>query len=167
MEIKTQITNSTGKVFVTTYRDGSPEANLESGVIHGVHSFCFYGDKMVIVSSSGKEWTPPGGGIEPGETYEKASVREIKEEANMKVLHQECIGYQDIWISDENRMVRQVRMFCIVEPYGDFESDPDGDILEIKLIDPKDYKEYIKWGEIGDHLIKRALEMKDKMADNQ
>ena len=54
-------------------------------------------------------------------------------------------------------------MFCIVEPYGDFQSDPDGDILEIKLIDPSDYKEYIKWGETGDHLMKRALELKSGM----
>ncbi len=163
MEIKTQITNSRGKVFDTVYRDGDPETDLENSVIHGVHSFCFYKDKMVIVSNSRKEWTPPGGGIEPGETYLEASTREIKEEANMKVLHQECIGYQDVWISDENRMVRQVRMFCKVEPYGDFESDPDGDISEIKLIDPKDYKEYIDWGEIGDHLMIRAIEMKDAL----
>jgi hypothetical protein len=53
-------------------------------------------------------------------------------------------------------------MVCIVEPYGDFESDPDSDISKIKLIDPKDYKEYIKWGEIGDHLITRALKIKEK-----
>ncbi len=117
---------------------------------------------MVIVGH-GKDnnWTPPGGAIEKGETYEQASIREIKEESNMKVLHQECIGYQDIEIPGEDKIVRQFRMFCIVKPYGEFESDPDGDILEIKLIDPKDYKEYIKWGEIGDRLIKRALEMKN------
>ena len=78
----------------------------------------------------------------------------------MKVLHQECIGYQDGEATGENKIGRQFRMFCIVEPYGDFEKDPDGDIFEVKLIDPKDYREYIKWGEIGDRLMERALEMK-------
>ena len=57
-------------------------------------------------------------------------------------------------------MIRQVRMFCIVEPYGDFVSDPDGDVTEIKLIDPKDYKQYFDWGEIGDRIVERAVEMK-------
>ena len=163
MQIKTQITNSIGQVFEVTYRDEDPDTNLGDTVISGVHSYCFYNGKMVIVCSSKKEWTPPGGGIEPGETYEEASIREVKEESNMKVLKQEYIGYQDIWIAHENRMVRQVRMVCIVEPYGDFESDPDGDIFEIKLIDPKDYKEYFDWGEVGDHLMKRALVIKDSI----
>ncbi len=163
MQIKTQITNSIRQVFEVTYRDEDPDTNLGDAVFSGVHSYCFYGDKMVIVCNSQKEWTPPGGGIEPGETYGEASIREVKEEANMKVLKQEYIGYQDIWIAHENRMVRQARMVCIVEPYGDFESDPDNDITEIKLIDPKDFKEYINWGEVGDHLIKRAVEMKDSI----
>ncbi len=49
-----------------------------------------------------------------------------------------------------------------MEPSGDFKEDPDGEITEIKLINPKDYKQYFDWGEIGDHLIKRALEIKEK-----
>lgn len=163
MEIKNQITNTTGKVFEVTYRDEDPGINLGDAVLRGVHSYCFYENKIVIVCNTKKEWTPPGGSIEPGETYKEASIREVKEEANMKVLKQEYIGYQDIWIADENRTVRQARMVCIVEPYGDFESDPDGDIVEIKLIDPADYKQYFDWGEIGDHIMNRALEMKELM----
>ena len=131
------------------------------------YRICFFDERshephFIVGHGKDNNWTPPGGAIEKGETYEQASIREIKEESNMKVLYQECIGYQDIETSGENRVQRQFRMFCIVEPYGNFEFDPDGDILEIKLIDPKDYKKYIQWGEIGDHLIKRALEMKDK-----
>jgi len=166
MEIKTQFKHRE-KIYQVTYKDGIPEIETDSEMLDGVHSLCFYKDKLVIVGH-GKDnnWTPPGGAIEKGETYEEASMREIKEESNMKVLHQECIGYQDVLIPVENRVVRQFRMFCIVEPYGDFESDPDGDILKIKLIDPKDYREYIKWGEIGDHLMNNALKMK-KEYDNK
>ncbi|KKR31333.1 MAG: MutT/nudix family protein [Parcubacteria group bacterium GW2011_GWF2_39_8b] len=159
MEIKSQFDHK-GKTYKITYIDGIPKIETDPSILDGVHSYCFYNNKLVIVGH-GKDnnWTPPGGAIEKGETYEEASIREIKEESNMKVLHQECIGYQDVEIPEENRTIRQFRMFCIVEPYGDFESDPDGDILEIKLIDPKDYKKYIKWAEIGDHLMKRALEI--------
>jgi ADP-ribose pyrophosphatase YjhB (NUDIX family) len=157
MEIKSQLEHK-GKIYNFTYHDGVPAVETDPSMMDGVHSFCFYNDKLVIVGHGNDEWTPPGGSIEKGETYEEASIREVREESNMKVLYQECIGYQDIETSGENRVQRQFRMFAIVEPYGDFESDPDGDIIKIKLIDPKDYKEYIKWGEIGDHLMTRALE---------
>ena len=55
--------------------------------------------------------------------------------------------------------MRQTRSFCIVEPYGDFVSDPDGDITEIKLIDQRDYKQYFDWGKVGDRIMERAIEI--------
>ncbi len=133
--------------------------DLDGKILQAVHAFCFCGDKLVVVYAKDKGyWTFPGGGIEPGETYEQATIREVKEESNMKVLRSELIGYIDVY--EKDRIIRQTRSLCIVEPYGDFISDPDGDISEIKLVDPKDYGQYVKWGEIGDHIVKRALEMK-------
>ena len=142
-----------GKIYKATYVDGAP-------VKGGVNSYCFYNGKLVLVGNEkDNKWIPPGGGIEKGETYEEAAIREIKEESNMKVLKMKCIGYIDVEVEGEEIRERQYRMCCIVEPYGEFESDPDNDVTKIKLIDPKDYKEYIKWGEIGDHLMTRALEL--------
>jgi len=159
MEIKSTLTNRSGQVLDVIYYEGlNPNHNLENKILQAGHGFCFYKDKIVVVYAENKKyWTLPGGSIDPGETYEEATIREIKEESNMKVLHQELIGYQDIYEPDKT--VRQTRSFCIVEPYGDFVSDPDGDVTEIKLIDPKDFKQYIDWMKIGDRLIKRALEM--------
>ncbi|MEI6297084.1 MAG: NUDIX domain-containing protein [bacterium] len=159
MEIKSQYEHR-GKIYKATYVDGAPASG-------GVHSYCFYNDKLVLVGhKNDNNWTPPGGAIEKGETYEDAAIREIKEEANMRVIKMKCIGYVDVEVQGEDTRERQYRMCCIVEPDGEFELDPDGDITKIKLIDSKDYKEYIKWGEIGDHLIQRALEMKEKMTMN-
>lgn len=162
MELKSQIINKEGTSFEFIYKDEDPDINLGPSTLTGVHTLSFYGDKMVIVCNKKGEWTPPGGSIEPGESYMEASIREVKEESNMKVLKQEYIGYQDIFITDQNRWIRQARMFALVEPHGDFIEDPDGDILQIKLIDPKEYKKYFDWGEIGDYVMKRALELKDK-----
>ena len=157
MEIKSVIKNK-GKTFDVIYREKDPLVDLGGKILQGVHSYCFYKNKLVIVFFKEKgHWTLPGGGIEKGESFEEATIREVKEEGNMKVLDYKFIGYQDIYESD--KVVRQVRSFCAVEPYGDFVSDPDGDITEIKLIDPKDYKKYFDWGIIGDHLMNRALEM--------
>jgi len=79
----------------------------------------------------------------------------------MKVVSQALIGFQDIY--EPGRIVRQTRSFCIVEPYGNFTLDPDGEITETKLIDPADYKKYFDWGEIGERIMERAVEMKNNL----
>ncbi len=161
MQLKSQFELG-GKTYKLTFNDGLPETPTDPKILDGVHTYCFYGDKLVLVGHPDGRYTPPGGAIEKGETFEEAAIREIKEETNMKVLRIECIGYQDVEPPGWDRVARQFRMVAIVEPYGDFVSDPDGDISHIKLIDPADYKEYIKWGETGDYLMKKALEMKSR-----
>lgn len=162
MHITSTLKNRSGQVLKVEYRESDSLVDLSEKILQAVHAFCFYGDKMVVVYSKEKGyWAPPGGGIESGETIEEAVIREVLEETNMKVLHQELIGYQDIFEPD--RIVRQTRSFCIVEPYGPFTADPDGDVTEIKFIEPKDYKKYFDWGEIGDRIIERALELKNKL----
>jgi len=160
MEIKSSLINRSGQKLDVIYREDDPLKDLGDKILQAVHAFCFYGDKLVIVYAANKGyWAPPGGGIEPGETYEEAVVREVKEETNMKVLSQRLIGYQDICAPD--RIVRQTRSVCIVEPYGPFVKDPDGDITEIKLIDPSDYKKYFDWGAVGERIMERALLLKN------
>lgn len=161
MTINTEIEHR-GIKYKVTYNDGLPENASDRTNWDGVHCYCFYKDQLVIVGYEDENyWTPPGGQIEANETFEEAAIREVKEEANMRVVYLECMGYQDVEVPDKNKILRQFRMFCVVEPYGDFESDPDGDILNMKLINPRDYREYIKWGVVGDHLMKKALEMKE------
>ena len=158
MEIKSTLTNRAGQVIKIIYKESNPLNDLEGKILQGVHAYCFCNGKLVVVYADSKGyWTPPGGGIEAGESVAEAVAREVKEETNMKVLSHEIIGYQDSY--EDGRIVRQTRSFCIVEPIGDFVSDPDEDITEIKLIDPADYKKYFDWGAIGDRLMERSLEL--------
>lgn len=162
MEIKSTLTSGTGEVLDVVYREDDPLKDLEERVFQGVHGYCFYGDKLVVVYAEAKGyWTPPGGEIEESETYEQATKREVLEETNMNVLTQQLIGFQDVY--EPKHIIRQTRSVCIVEPKGDFVSDPDGDITEIKLIRPEEYKQYFDWGEIGDRIMERALKMKEEM----
>ncbi|TAK57002.1 NUDIX hydrolase [Patescibacteria group bacterium] len=163
MKIKSTLTNRSGKVLDVVYEDIDNEFDLKDKKIRGVHGYCFCGDKLVVVYAEKKGyWTPPGGGVELGETIGMAIMREIKEETNMRVISQKIIGCQDIF--EPQGIVSQVRFACIVEPDGPFLTDPDGDITEIKLIKPDEYvKRYLDWGEIGDRILARALELKIQM----
>ncbi len=162
MQIKSTLINRSGQKLDVFYTEEDPLKDLDGKILQCVHALCFSGDKLVVVFDENKNyWTPPGGGIEPGETFEEAVIREVKEETNMTVLKQQLIGYQDIY--EPNRIVRQTRSVCIVEPAGEFVTDLDGDITEIKLIDPKDYKQYFDWGPVGDRLMEQALSLKSGM----
>lgn len=162
MKIKSTLVNGLGQVRDVIYDDIDNELELGDRRIQGVHAYCFYNNKLVLVYSDKKDyWTPPGGKVEDGENILDAVVREVKEETNMKVIKQRLIGYQDIF--EPKGLISQIRSVCIVEPYGPFVSDPDGDITRIELVDPKDCKKYFDWGKVGDHILERALILKDEM----
>ncbi|MDP3986432.1 MAG: hypothetical protein Q8P77_03345 [Candidatus Veblenbacteria bacterium] len=40
-----------------------------------------------------------------------------------------------------------------------------GGINAIKLIEPGDYKEYVDWGEIGDRIMARAIEIRSGLIE--
>lgn len=161
MKIKSTLVNRSGQTLATEYHDIDSIADIGNRKVHGVHAFCFVGDKLVIVYSDAKGyWTPPGGGVEPGETVAEATIREVREETNMHVLKQWPIGTLQIFEPEGSKL--QVRSVCIVEPIGPFvaDSDPEGDVTEIKLINHADIKQYFDWGEVGDHILARALILK-------
>ena len=108
MEIKSTFINRLGQKLEVIYKEEDPLLDLEGKTLQAVHAYCFYKDKLVVVYAENKKyWTPPGGGIEPGESTEEAVIREVKEETNMKVLSQKLIGYQDIYEGD--KVIRQTR----------------------------------------------------------
>ena len=77
----------------------------------------------------------------------------------MEIISYRPIGYQKVTDSRDNSFFYQLRYVCTVRPYGPFVSDPDNGITEITLIDPKNYKQYFDWGNIGDRIITRAIEL--------
>ncbi len=158
MQIKSQFVDKEGKLAEVTYEDADSFEHLLDKKVTQAYGVCFFEDKIIIVySSKGNHWVLPGGTIEEGENFEECLKREVKEESNMEIVHFVPIGYQEVHFS--GNIFNQLRYLCIVKPYGDFISDPDGSITEIKLIDPKNYKQYFDWGEIGDRIMARALEM--------
>lgn len=157
MQIKSQFTDG-GNVAQVVYEDCDSFNHLLSKKVTQVYAVCFLDSKMLVVHNK-HAWGLVGGGLEPNETYEECLKREIKEESNMRVLSFSTIGAQEVQFDD--KIIYQLRYACIIHPYGDFVSDPDGDVSEIKLVDPKDYKQYFDWGEVGERIVERAIELKN------
>ena len=160
MEIRSTIVHQ-GKIIPFIYRDIDTLDELRGEKIKGVHAYCFCNDKLVVVYAEGKKsWGPPGGAVEPDETIEEAVVREVLEETNMRVLKQKIFGYLEAF---EPERTIQTRSVCIVEPIEEFVSDPDGDVTEVKLIDPKDTNKYFDWGKNGERQLERALQLRETL----
>lgn len=151
-----------GKSYRVEYHDSDSFDGLPADLCTQVYGVCFLGDKLLIGLGGRKQgWGLIGGTVETGESFEQTLEREIKEESNMRVVKSLPIGYQIVYEDDGRNY--QLRYACMVEPLGEFESDPGGTIMAIKLIDPADYKQYFDWGKIGDRIINRAVELKAKL----
>ena len=146
-----------GSEYKLVWHDCDSFDEIKDKKLQQSYGVCFYKDKLVVTRGSGG-WNLVGGHIEKGETPEVALEREMQEETNMRVLKQIPIGYQEV-INPHETVDYQLRSFCLVEPIGEFISDPAGSVIEIRMIDPKDYKKYFDWGKIGDRIMEKAMKI--------
>ncbi len=161
MDITEKYHGVSGIDYIFEYSDADSFAHLDPSQCRQTYGVCFCGDEIVLGYGGGKKnWGLIGGTIEPGETFEQTLKREIQEESNMEVLNFMPIGYQKVTDTRDNSFVYQLRYVCTARPYGPFISDPAGSITAIKLVDPLKYRDYFDWGEIGERIISRALELK-------
>lgn len=150
--------------YIFEYSDAESFDHLDYSRCRQAYAVCFCDDKIVIGYGGHKNsWGLIGGTIEEGEDFEQTLKREIQEESNMEVLKLLPVGYQKMTDTRDDSFIYQLRYVCTARPYGSFVSDPAGSITEIKLIDPEDYKQYFDWGKIGERIIGRALELKNKL----
>lgn len=164
MTIIEEYMGKSGVKYIFEYEDADSFDNLDYSKCRQTYGVCFYGDQMVIGFGGQKQaWGLIGGTIEKGEKFEETLKREIQEESNMEVLSALPIGYQKVIDTRDNSYIYQLRYACKVKPHGPFVSDPALGVTEIKLIDPKDYKQYFDWGKIGERIIERAMELKDNI----
>ena len=160
---------NSGVKYIFEYYECDSFNHLPKDAIVQCYAIAFHKDKFLVVNNTAKpgHYTPVGGTVDPGEHYDDTLIREIREESNRKVLEFKPIGYQKV---TDTRGIQepyyQLRYFAIVEPYGPFVSDPAGKVTEVIECDKNDYKQYFDWGEIGDRIIERANELKEKFASN-
>lgn len=154
-----------GKPIEVLYRDIESESDFEGKKIESVRAYCFYKNQLVVVHEKEGHWGIPGGKIEDGENVREGARREIMEESNMKVTKMRLVGIQEVKKPDGSDGGFYVRVACLVEPYGDFKTDPAGEVTEIKLIDPSTSIQLADahWGKIAERMLERSLELKKVM----
>jgi 8-oxo-dGTP pyrophosphatase MutT (NUDIX family) len=168
MDYKTLTNTYEGKNGVTYYFEYTESDTFDhilESRIEQAYGICFHGDNIVVVNNIEKpgSYTPVGGTVETGEHPDRTLIREIQEESNMNVLAFKPIGYQKVTDTKGSEPFYQLRYVCIVEPYGPFVSDPAGKVTEVIEVHPNEYKKYFDWGEIGDAIIDRALQLRQDM----
>lgn len=161
MKITESYKGVSGVDYILEYSDADSFDGLDYELCRQIRAVCLCDGKMVI-GYGGKirsSWGLIGGTIEKGETFEQTLKREIQEESNMEVLKFVPIGYQKVTDTRDNNFVYQLRYVCTTRPYGPFVSDPAGSITEIKPIEPTEYRKFFDWGEIGERIVTRAMEI--------
>jgi 8-oxo-dGTP pyrophosphatase MutT (NUDIX family) len=163
MPLTTTYIDHKGNTFIFEYFDADSFDDLDKSKCTQTYGVCFCDGKIVLGYSGGrKEYGLIGGTIEEGEPFEQTLRREVKEESNMNVISFSPVGYQKVTSTKDQSVIYQLRYACEVEPFGPFVLDTMGDIVELKLIDPSEHKEYLKWGEIGERIIERAIDIMNK-----
>lgn len=121
------------------------------------HAVCFWNGKILLVNHpEWNIWGIPGGTREAGESIEETMIREIREETNCLVVTQRPISYQKV-ISPDGKIHYRVQYLCTVEPWGEFVSDPAGNINKILWINPDEYAEFIEGKEVRGAVLERAI----------
>ena len=146
--------------FQLEYHDTDDFSELEISQCKQVYAVYFISEEQILLVYNGKKrhWGLPGGTIELGESLEASLNREILEESNTQVVAMKPVGYQKVTDS-AGRYFYQLRCVCIVRPLGTFSADPAGDIHELLIIKPQEYRRYFDWGEIGEYIMLRATEL--------
>lgn len=160
MNITEEYLGKSGVTYLMEYSDADSFDHLPYEQCRQVYGVCIYDGKMIIGYGGKKDsWGLIGGTIENGETFLETLTREIQEESNMEVLSAIPVGYQKVTDTRDGSFVYQLRYACTARPHGPFISDPAGSVTKIASIAPEEYKQYFNWGQIGERIISRALEL--------
>lgn len=118
------------------------ELPREKDKISQSSAYCFFNNKIAIVKNKDNFWAIPGGHLEKGEEPRDTVIREVLEEACVKIKKPRLLGYQEI-IKSNGSKIYQLRWCAMIEQVLPFKSDFE--IEEVKFIDPNLTGDYIAW----------------------
>jgi 8-oxo-dGTP pyrophosphatase MutT (NUDIX family) len=148
-----------------------PTSNIKKYLpIRQIHGLCLNDKGEVLICRETEEegWKLPGGRPENNETPTETLKRELMEEVDIVVDNIKAIGTQRVNFPNnpkksEGDLFYQVRYFCKIKKLLPQSIDPDTGVLyDRKFIPIRELNNYLKWGEIGEIIVMRVLEIKNK-----
>lgn len=134
-----------------------------------VYGVCFTENEEVMVirnplpNNNFTPWNLPGGTPENNETPEQTLIREVDEEADISISNLKLLGAFEVFFpnnpnKEKSEHFYQLRYFALIDEIRKQTPDPhDNKMVERRLIPAKEFSNYIKWGELGDELLRVAL----------
>jgi 8-oxo-dGTP pyrophosphatase MutT (NUDIX family) len=149
-----------------------PTSNIKKYLpVRQVHGLCLNdkGEVLICREPGEKSWKLPGGRPEKGETPIETLRRELMEEVNVSLKNVMTLGAQRVDFphnpkKSEGDLFYQLRYLCDLKKLLPQKPDPDTGLSYFRKFVPLNkLNNYLKWGSIGQAIVKRSLEMKSKI----
>lgn len=139
-----------------------------------VYGVCFTKDGEVMIirnklsNNSYTPWYLPGGTPENNETPEQTLIREVDEEADISITDLKLLGTFEVHFPNnpnkqKGDIYNQLRYFALIKDIREQTIDPhDNEMVERNLIPANEFNKYVKWGNVGDELIRLAIQEYEK-----
>ncbi len=115
------------------------------------------GQLLIINENEEWGWKPAGGTPEGDETLVEALIRELREEADVRVKDIRLLGVQKV--EQEGKVFYQARFTCRVDELLPQTIDPaKGVVLPRKLVPAEEINEWVKWGATGRAMFESAID---------
>ena len=145
-----------------TWHESSLPNNLKIKQVYGV---VFSNDGRILLKlrhyQNNISYSLAGGTPENFDADMIATLRrELIEEINTTIHNPVYLGYQLIEDDKNKQTFAQVRMVALVNKIGKKQPDPDtGETYDRLLTTPQNAINLLNWGEIGEKIILKAVEM--------
>jgi NADH pyrophosphatase NudC (nudix superfamily) len=155
-----------GKKVKFTFIDGDSYYRFKPYV--QCYGLCFNNKGEILIGRNSYaaegRWLLPGGRAEKGETPVRTLKRELLEEADIKIGKFKLLGGQRVdFLEEKKKPVFQLRFAAMIKEIMKQTPDPDnGQMWELKFVNPEEVNYYLQWGDILEHLVKKAKEWHDK-----
>ena len=108
---------------------------MDKKIRKAVRTYLIEDNKVVVINYKEHDngyYDIPGGKIEDGETAEKTSIREFKEETGITITKQHCIGHNTI---EYPNRIFDFEIYLVDDYYGDPSEFEENDSMWINIDD--------------------------------